>query len=108
MLPPLDGIQQEPKSAEIWVPVTMSREIFQQDGVLNPRFFYFMHMLARRSPQSQLASDQRWLDRQIHDYVRAGEGQAIAPARQQEIERITVPLASGAHGVSRLRGQYGG
>jgi predicted permease len=107
MRPAFHGIQQELKSAEIWVPVTMSREIFQQDGFLNPRSFYFMHMLARRSPQSQLASDQRWLDRQIHDYVRAGEGQAIAPARQQEIERITVPLVSGAHGVSRLRGQYG-
>src|ERR1700744_1825985 len=49
MRPAFHGIQQELKSAEIWVPVTMSREILQQDGFLNPRSFYFMHMLARRS-----------------------------------------------------------
>jgi FtsX-like permease family len=47
------------------------------------------------------------LYRQIRDYVRAGEGHNIAAARQHEIERITVRLFSGAHGVSRLRSQYG-
>ena len=101
------GIQQELEPAEIWVPVTMVREIFLQPGFLDPRSVYFLHMVARRSPQSQLAADQGWLDRQIRNYVRAGEGHAIAVARQQEIERITVRLVSGAHGVSRLRSQYG-
>ena len=101
------GIQQELEPAEIWVPVTMVREIFLQPGFLEPRSVYFLHMVARRSGQSQLAAGQAWLDRQIRDYVRAGEGHAIAAARQKEIERITVRLVSGAHGVSRLRSQYG-
>jgi predicted permease len=101
------GIQQELEPAEIWVPITMAREIFLQPGFLEPRSVYFLHMVARRSRQSQLAADQAWLDRQIRDYVRAGEGHTIAAARQQEIERITVRLISGAHGVSRLRSQYG-
>ena len=101
------GIQQELEPAEIWVPITMVREIFLQPGFLDPRSVYFLHMVARRNHQSQLATDQVWLDRQIRNYVRAGEGHAIAVARQQEIERITVRLISGAHGVSRLRSQYG-
>jgi predicted permease len=101
------GIQQELEPAEIWVPVTMTREVFLQQGFLDPRSVYFLHMVARRSDQSPLAAGQVWLDRQIRDYVRAGEGHTIAAARQQEIERITVRLVSGAHGVSRLRSQYG-
>jgi predicted permease len=101
------GIQQEVEPAGIWVPVTMAREIFLQPGFLEPRSFYFLHMVARRSRESRLAADQAWLDGQIRDYVRAGEGHTVTAARQQEIQRITVRLVSGAHGVSRLRAQYG-
>jgi predicted permease len=101
------GITQELEPPDIWVPVTMVQEILLQPGFLEPRSYYFLHMVARRSPQSTPAGDQAWLDRQVRDYVRAGEGASIAPARQQEIERITVRLVSAAQGVSRLRSQYG-
>jgi predicted permease len=107
MPPAFHGIQQELEPAEIWVPVTMVREIFLQPGFLDPRSIYFLHMVARGSGSSQLATEQQWLDRQIRDYVRAGEGQPIAAARQQEIEHLTVPLLSGVHGVSQLGSQYG-
>ena len=101
------GIQQELEPADLWVPITMVQEIFLQPGFLAPRSFYFLHMVARRDSRSQPLSDQSWLDRQVRDYIRAGEGATVAPARQQEIERITVRLVSAAHGVSRLRSQYG-
>jgi len=101
------GITQELEPPDIWVPITMVQEILLQPGFLEPRSFYFLHMVARRSSQSPLATDQAWLDHQVRDYVRAGEGASIAPARQQEIERITVRLVSAAHGVSRLRSRYG-
>src|ERR1700761_626509 len=101
------GIQQELEPAEIWVPLTMVREIVLQPGFLEPRSLFFLHMVARQTRPSQRAAEQSWLDRQIRDYVRAGEGHTITPARQQEIERITVRLLSGAHGVSRIRSQYG-
>lgn len=107
MPPAFHGIQQELEPAEIWAPITMVREILLQPGFLEPRSVYFLHMVARRSPQSHLSADQAWLDRQMRDYVRAGEGHTIPAARQQEIERITVGLVSGAHGVSQLRSQYG-
>ena len=101
------GITQELEPPDIWVPVTMIQEILLEPDMLTPRRLDFMHMVARRSPHSQYSADQAWLDRQIRDYVRAGEGASITPARQQEIERISVRLVSAAHGVSRLRSRYG-
>jgi predicted permease len=101
------GITQELEPPDIWVPVTMIQEILLEPDMLTPRMLDFMHMVARRNPHSPYAADQAWLDRQIRDYVRAGEGASITPARQQEIERISVPLVSAAHGVSRLRSRYG-
>ncbi|HTX76667.1 MAG TPA: ABC transporter permease [Terracidiphilus sp.] len=101
------GIKQEVQQADLWVPLTMVQEVFLQPNMLRPRDFYILHMFARRNPQTSLAADQTWLDRQIRDYVRAGEGGPIPPARQQDIERITVPLTSAAHGVSGLRNRYG-
>jgi len=101
------GITQELDPPVIWVPITMIQEILLEPDMLTPRMLDFMHMVARRSPQSTLAADQAWLDRQIRVYVRAGEGSTIVPARQQEIEHISVRLVSAAHGVSQLRSQYG-
>ena len=101
------GITQELEPPDIWVPITMIQEILLEPDMLTPRMLDFLHMVARRRPHSQLATDQAWLDHQIRDYVRAGEGTTITPARQQEIERINVPLVSAAHGVSRLRSRYG-
>lgn len=100
------GIRQELEPPDLWVPITMAQEIFLQPDMLKPRNFYILHLVARRSPQSALAADQTWLDRQVRDYVRAGEGGVIAPARQQEIERIRVRLVPASHGVSNLREQY--
>ncbi len=101
------GITQELEPPDIWVPVTMIQEILLEPDMLTPRMLDFKHMVARRSSYSQYAADQAWLDRQIRDYVRAGEGASLTPARQKEIERISVRLVSAAHGVSRLRSRYG-
>ena len=101
------GFKQELEPPDLWVPITMVEQIMLQPNMLAPRSFYFLHMFARRSTQSSLSADQGWLDRQIHDYVRAGEGATIAPARQQEIDRLSVRLIPGSHGVSLVRTQYG-
>jgi predicted permease len=100
------GIKLELEPPDLWAPVTMAQEIYLQPRMLEPRIFYFLQMVARRSPRSSLAADQAWLNRQVRNYVRGGEGVAITPARLQEIERISVNLIPAAHGVSGLRDLY--
>ena len=59
------------------------------------------------SNKTALAQSQNWLDQQIRAGITATEGAAHHPARQQEINRATVPLVSATSGVSSLRNQYG-
>lgn len=106
MPPAFHGIKQELEPPDLWIPVTMAREIFLQPDILEPRNFYFLHMIARRSPQSTLVSDQTWLNHQVRGYVRAGEGSSLSALRQQDIERINVQLVPADHGISGLREQY--
>ncbi len=101
------GLRQDVRPNDFWFPLTMTQEILLQPDLLRPRYRYFLHLVARRNLQHSLAADQNWLDRQIRDYVRAGEGANITAARQQEIERLTVRLIPAAKGVSSLRSVYG-
>lgn len=101
------GIKQEAEPSDLWVPVTMVQQILLQEGFLAPRSFYFLNMFARRGAQTTLSADQAWLDHQMRDYVRAGEGASIAPERQKEIEHVTSRLVPGGQGISHLRAQYG-
>jgi predicted permease len=101
------GLRQGVRPNDFWFPLTMAQEVMLHADMLRPRNFYFLHVVARRNPNDSLAADQNWLDRQIRDYVRAGEGAAISAARQREIERLTVPLVPAAKGVSELRSVFG-
>ncbi|MDR5726055.1 MAG: ABC transporter permease, partial [Terriglobia bacterium] len=73
--------------SDFWVPITMQPQIMLQPSMLVPRKYYFLHMFARRDPRVPLATDQQWLDQQIRNYIRAGEGSVVSAARQQEINR---------------------
>ena len=106
------GIKLELEPAGLWVPITMQPVILQQPSFLTQSGPYFLHLFGRLSPQATtsraaFAQSQRWLDQQIRAGIRANEGVSISQARQQEINRVTVPLISAARGISRLRSQYG-
>jgi predicted permease len=104
------GVTQQVEPTELWVPMPMQQQIMLEPDLLTGRTFYLLHMIARRTPQSMkagISQDQLWLDRQVRNYIRAGEGSAIAPERQQEIERTTVHLTPASHGISGLSSQYG-
>jgi predicted permease len=107
------GIKLELEPTELWTPITMQTVVQQGSSLLTPQSgLYFLHLFARLTPQAAtnkaaLAQSQTWLDQQIRAGIRASEGTSISPARQQEIDRITVPLLSAANGVSSFRSQYG-
>ena len=91
----------------------MQTVIQQGSNLLTPQNgAYFLHLFARLTPQAaasktELNHCQAWLDQRIRTEIRATEGASISPARQQEIDRITVPLLSAANGVSSVRSEYG-
>jgi predicted permease len=108
------GIKPDIHPPDLYVPITMESQILLQPPFLEPRSVLFLHMFARRSTASMAAGasglkqDQLWLDKQIRDYIRAGEGAKLTPEREKEIAHIeTMKLLPGAHGVSSLGARYG-
>jgi predicted permease len=102
----------ETEPTGLWTPITMQPVILQQPSFLAPHGPYFLHLFARLTPQATaskaaFSGSQQWLDSQVRAGIRANEGTTISPVRQQEIDRVTVPLLSAQHGVSRTRSQYG-
>lgn len=107
------GIKLDLEPVELWTPITMQTVIQQGPSLLTPQNgAYFLHLFGRLSPEATqrkaaLTQSQAWLDQQIRAGIRANEGTPISLARQQEINRTTVPLISAANGVSTVRSQYG-
>ncbi len=108
-----NGIKLELEPTGLWTPITMQPVVLQHPSFLAPQFApYFLHLFARLSPEAStsknaLAQSQQWLDQQVRADIRANEGTSITPARQQEIDRVTVPLISAQRGISSTRSQYG-
>jgi predicted permease len=106
------GLKLETEPTALWTPISMQPLMLQQASFLGPQGPYFLHAFARLSPASatnkdSLAQSQLWLDQQIRAGVRATENSPISAARQQEINRIHVPLISAQRGISNVRGEYG-
>ncbi len=109
---PFHGIKLELEPAGLWVPISMQPVIFQQPSFLTQSGPYFLHLFGRLTPQAAtsgaaFAQTQQWLDQQVRAAIRATEGTSISPARQKEINHVTVPLISAARGSSQLRSEYG-
>ena len=106
------GIRQDLFPPDLWTPISMQAVVMQQPSFLSQNGPYFLHLFGRLSPaaaadKAGLAQSQNWVDQQVRNGVRASEGSAISPARQQEINRISVPLLSASRGISFFRGQFG-
>jgi predicted permease len=108
------GLKQELDPVELWVPTSMQTAILQGPSMLTVHSgLYFLHAFGRVhadvvSNKSELAKYQGWLDHEIRNGIREREGNTIAAARLQEINRVTVPLIPAAQGVSMIRSEYGG
>lgn len=112
MQPGFEGIKQGVDAVDLWTPTAMQIVILQQPSMLTEGSgLYFMNMFGRippeavRNPQAR-AKLQTWLDWQIHNAIRAGEGAHLSAARQQEIDHETIPLLPMMHGVSYLQSVY--
>ncbi len=107
------GFKMEIEPAALWVPIMMQPVVYQDQSYLSAEFGpYFLHLFGRLSPHAvsnheAFEQSQQWLNQQVRTRIRATEGNAITAARQQEVNRVTVPLFAARQGVSQIRGQYG-
>jgi len=107
-----EGLKQGLEPADLWTPTTMQTAIMQGPSMLTLNSgLYFMNMFGRLTPQATTdqhvrARFQGWINQQIHTAIRATEGSALSPTRQQEIDHENIPLIPAIHGVSYLQDVY--
>lgn len=105
------GIKQELELPELWAPISMQTIVLQQPTFLTPAGPFFLNVFGRLggdvSDKAVLARSHAWLDQQIHAGIRAQEGAHITASREQEINRVTVPLVPASRGISAIRNRYG-
>jgi len=116
MPPAFHGIKRQLEPPDLWAPISMQTVVLKHPSLLLPAGAaggtYFLNVFGRLSSQastnkSSLVQSQAWLDRQIRAGLRSIEGPKLTPTREQEINRVTVPLVPTARGVSLVRSQYG-
>ena len=100
------GIKVEAQSPDLWLPLTMQKEVMEHSSLLGARNLYWLHLVGRRNPGMSLTQAQAWFNAQVRQYMQDLEGAQLTPARKQQIQRISVPLMPGARGGSDLREQY--
>ena len=100
------GIKVEAQSPDMWLPLTMQREVMEHSSLLGARNLYWLHLVGRRNPGMSLTQAQAWFNAQVRQYMQDLEGGPLTPARKEQIQRIFVPLMPGARGGSDLREQY--
>jgi predicted permease len=100
------GIKVEAQSPDMWLPLTMQKEVMEHSSLLGARNLYWLHLVGRRNPGMSLTQAQAWFNAQVRRYMQDLEGGQLTPARKEQIQRISVPLMPGARGGSDLREQY--
>jgi predicted permease len=100
------GLKVEAQSPDMWLPLTMQREVMEHSSLLSARNLYWLHLMGRRNPGMSLNQAQAWFNTQVWQYMQDLEGTQLTPARKQQIQRFSVPLLPGARGGSNLREQY--
>ena len=106
------GLKQGLEPPDLWTPTTMQTAILQGPSMLTANSgLYFMNMFGRLPPGAAAdlhvrARCQDWINQQVRNAIRSIEGAKLSLARQQEIDRETVPLIPATHGVSYLQDAY--
>ena len=100
------GVELNEESPDMWLPLTMQREVMLQPTLLEPHTLYWLHMMGRSAPGASLQQAQAWVSTQLQQFMVDREGSQISASRKQEVQRIYVELWSGSRGISHLRDQY--
>jgi predicted permease len=100
------GVELNEQPPDMWLPVSMQREVMMQPSLLDPHGLFWLHMMGRAKPGVQLREAQAWVTAQLQHFMMDREGAQISAARREEIKKIYVDLLPGSAGISHLRNQY--
>jgi predicted permease len=98
------GVNADAQPPDLWLPLTMQKELMQTSSLLDARDLYWLHLMGRQNPGMNMSQAQDWLSAQILRYMRDLEGTRLTPGAMQQIQQIK--LLPGARGGSNLREQY--
>jgi predicted permease len=100
------GVEVNEESPDMWLPLTMQQEAMLQPSLLGPHALYWLHMMGRSNPGTNIKQAQAWISAQLQQYMADREGPQISASRKQEIQKNYVELLPGGRGISYLRDQY--
>jgi predicted permease len=100
------GVELNEQPPDMWLPLTMQREVMMQPSLLDPHGLFWLHMMGRTKPGVPVKEAQSWVTTQLQQFMNDREGANIAAARREEIKKIYVDLLPGDAGISHLRNQY--
>jgi predicted permease len=106
MPPKFFGVEVNEESPDMWLPLAFQEQVMLQPSLLGPHGLYWMHLMGRRQPGTNLAKAQAVITSQLQRYMMDREGVQPSSSRAQEIQKIFVPLLPGGRGISHLREQY--
>lgn len=100
------GVEVNPDTPDMWLPITMQQEVMLQPSLLNPHGLFWLHMMGRRKEGIGAQQAQAWATQQIQQFMLAREGAQISDKRQGEIRQIYIDMLPGGRGISHLRDQF--
>ncbi len=98
------GLNADAQPPDLWLPLTMQRELMESSSLLDAPGLYWLHLMGRQNAGVNMEQAQQWFTAHVVRYMRDLEGPRLSPARMQQIQGIK--LMPGARGGSDLRGQY--
>jgi predicted permease len=102
------GVEVNPETPDMWLPVTMQQEVMLRPSLMNPHGLFWLHMMARRKEGVGAKAAQAWATQQIQQFMLAREGAQVSEKRKGEIRQIYIDMLPGGRGISHLREQFSG
>jgi predicted permease len=97
------GVNADAQSPDLWLPLTMQKELMS-DSLLDAPALYWLHLMGRRNAGMNMSQAQGWFSAEVLRYMRDLDGPRLTPGVTQQIQQIK--LMPGARGGSNLREQY--
>ena len=83
------GVELNEQPPDMWLPVTMQREVMMQPSLLDPHGLFWLHMMGRGNAGVSLKAAQAWVTAQLQQFMIDREGAQISAARRLGYRRST-------------------